>query len=198
MSTPTLDDDAAYALLGEAWQAQDPGALATGTLTLPVAWCARLARALSAGRAPVQRLDLRAADGALHVACVVATPLGVLEAQAAVVPERVRLGPDERRVELRLVAPLRVTGGGALAGLARLMGGSPEVLAWRALAAQPGVTVAGDRVAVDLARWPRAEALCQRPWLGRPLCHYVQVTGCTVRADALVVQLRTGLGSPAP
>lgn len=188
-----LDDATAYGLLRDLWQAQDPAALAAGTLALPVAWCERLARALLAGRTGVQRVDLGIADGALRVAIAVATPLGVLQARAAVVPDRVRVDPAERRVALRLVAPLQVSGGGALGGLASLLGGSPEALARRALAAQPGVALEADRVTVDLAQFPRVEEFLQRAWLGRPLCHYVQVVGCMVAPDGLVARLATGL-----
>jgi hypothetical protein len=188
-----LDPATGYALLQALWQAQDRAALAAGTLALPIDWCLQLARALADGHPQVSRVGLAVAPGVLRCQVAVATPLGVLEATAGVVPERVRIDPAEQQLALRVVEPLRVAGGGALGGLASLLGGSAEALVWRALAAQPGVAVAGDRITVDLARLPRVAALLQRPWLGRPLCHYVRVQACTVTRDGLQARLATGL-----
>jgi len=186
-------DDVWYELVREWWRQQDPDALSSGTLSLTDDWLTRAAQAWLTGHRQVQRAVCTAADGVLRVRAAVVTPLGTLEATVGVAPEVVRIDPERRWVALRIVEPIAVQGGGVLGGLASLMGGSVAGLAAKALAEVPGVDLADDQCTVDLRAIPAAEAWCQRPWLGRPLCHYLQIVGCTVGTGQLTLHWRTGL-----
>ena len=189
----SIPDDEAYALLAELWQAQAPGALEGGALTVSDAWLTRFAAALTADEPRVQSVICRATSDALELTAAVTTPVGAIEATLAVAPEVVQVGPDRRVVELCIVTPLKLTAGGLMGGLLGLLGGSAEALLAKGVAQVEGLSLDGDRLVADLSQIPRVEELCMRPWLGRPLCHYVQIVGCTVGAGGLVAHWRTGL-----
>lgn len=189
-------DDAAYELLRALRQAQSAGFVERGALECSDAWLTRLAEFLAAGQPRVQGLAITTAGGVIRLRAGIQTPFGAIEVSAGLAPSVVRIDPRMRRIELQIVEPPAVAGGGMLGGLMGLLG-TPQELAAKALAGVAGVELDGDRLTADLTQIARAESLCTREWLGRPLCHYVQVIGCTVGEGGVVAHWRTGL-DPEP
>lgn len=187
-----ITDAVAYRLLRDLWQAGLPEALGSGALPLSDTWLTEAAQAFADGHKHVESVRVESARGRLTLRITAVTPLGALEGTMAVVPEVVAINPTERRVELRIVEPLTVDGGGLLSMMAPMI----DAFLPKMVGKIAGATLEGDRFSFDLTKHAKAEQACTQPWLGQPACHFVQVVGLTIGEGGVVVHLRTGLDGP--
>ncbi len=194
---PDASEDPLRGLLEELWAAQRGEALARGEVLLPDPWVTRAVGLLLAGRPEVRDVRVVSSLGLVRVSAVAQTSFGTYEVRLGLTPVEVRVSPEARRVALEVREPLSLSGagpaGGLLAGVASLPGIRRKLLE-SVLSRVPGAAWADDRIVLDLARIPAAEAWLMRPMLGRPACHYVRVDGATPVAGGIVLRLSSGLG----
>jgi hypothetical protein len=188
-----ITDDVAYRLLRDLWQGGLPDALAGGSLQLTDQWLTEAAQAFADANKHVEKVAIESAGGRLKVRITAVTPLGSVQGAMAVVPEVVRIDAEVRRVELHIVEPLKVEGGGFMSMMAPMI----DAFLPKAVGKIPGATLANDRFVFDLTQNPKAEKACMKDWLGKPVCHFIQVVGLTVGEGGVVAHLRTGLDAKA-